>query len=85
MLYPLKPVTLKLHAQAFKKMQTIKFLIVKNAHIHGCLEYLLNSIVLDWANCSASFPSDFCPQELVCLNMPHCNIRIISYSSRYDY
>ncbi|KAK9987696.1 hypothetical protein SO802_027935 [Lithocarpus litseifolius] len=76
-LYPPKPATLKLHAQAFKKMQTIKFLMVKNVHIHGCLEYLPNSIVLlDWANCSVSLPSDFCPQQLVYLNMPHSNIRI---------
>ena len=77
MLYPPKPATLKLHAQAFKKMQTIKFLIVKNVHIHGCLEYLPNNLVLlDWANCSVSFPSNFCPQQLVYLNMPHSNIRI---------
>nr|XP_023887480.1 TMV resistance protein N-like [Quercus suber]XP_023912233.1 TMV resistance protein N-like [Quercus suber] len=77
MLYPPKPETLKLHAQAFKKMQTIKFLIVKNVHIHGCLEYLPNSLVLlDWANCSVSLPSDYCPQQLVYFNMPHSNIRI---------
>ena len=72
-----EPVTLEIHPQAFKKMETIKFLRVKNVHIDGCLEYLPNSIVLlDWANCSVSLPFDFCPQQLVYINMPHSNIII---------
>ena len=75
MLNPPEPITLEIHPQAFKKMETIKFLIVKNVHIDGCLEYLPNSIVwLDWANCSVSLPSNFCLQQLVYVNMPHSNI-----------
>ncbi|XP_050263117.1 disease resistance protein RUN1-like [Quercus robur] len=77
MMYSPEPITLEIHPQAFKKMETIKFLRVKNVHIDGCLEYLPNSIVLlDWANCSVSLPSDFCPQQLVYINMPHSNIII---------
>ena len=77
MLNPPKPITLEIHPQAFKKMETIKFLIVKNVHIDGCLEYLPNSIVLlDWANCYVSLPSNFFPQQLVYFNMPHSNIII---------
>ena len=77
MLNPPKPITLELHAQAFRRMENIKFLIVNNVYIDGSLEYLPNSIVLlDWANCSVSLPFDFCPQQLVYFNMPHSNIII---------
>ncbi|XP_065619771.1 disease resistance-like protein DSC1 [Quercus suber] len=77
MLYPPEPVTLKLHAQAFKRMENIKFLIVNNVYIDGCLEYLPNNLVLlDWPYCSVSLPSNFRPQQLVVFNMSHSNIRI---------
>ncbi|XP_050263108.1 TMV resistance protein N-like [Quercus robur] len=76
-LWPPRPVTLEVHAQAFRRMKNIKFLIVNNVYIDGFLEYLPNSLVLlDWPNWSLSLPSNFCPQQLVYLNMPHCNIRI---------
>ena len=77
MLYPPEPVTLKLHAQAFKRMKNIKFLIVNNVYIDGCLEYLPNNLVLlDWPYCSILVPSNFRLQQLVYFNMPHSNIRI---------
>ena len=77
MLNPPKPITLELHAQAFRRMKNIKFLIVNNVHIDGCLEYLPNSIVLlDLPNSSFSLPSNVCLQQLVYFNMLYSNIRI---------
>ena len=86
MLYPPKPATLKLHAQAFKKMQTIKFLIVKDVHIHGFLEYLPNSIVLlDWANCLFPCHPIFVLNSLSALTCHIVTLEYISYSRWYDY
>ena len=77
MLHPPKPVTLKLHAQAFRRMENIKFLIVNNVYIDGSLGYLPNNLVLlDWSYCSVSLPPNFCPQHLVALNMPFSLIRL---------
>ncbi|XP_050263122.1 disease resistance protein RPV1-like [Quercus robur] len=77
MLYSPKPITLELHAQAFRRMRNIKFLILNNVHIDGCLEYFPNSLVLlDLYNCSFSLPSNGYPQQLVYFNMPYSNIRI---------
>ncbi|KAK4562172.1 hypothetical protein RGQ29_004870 [Quercus rubra] len=77
MLYPPKPIMLELHAQAFRRMKNIKFLILNNVHIDGCLEYFPNSLVLlDLSNCSFSLPSNGYPQQLVYFNMPYSNIRI---------
>ncbi|XP_065616538.1 TMV resistance protein N [Quercus suber] len=74
MLQPLELelVVLKLHPQAFRRMENIKFFIVKNVHIFGQLEYFPNGIrLLDWPFYSSSLPSNFCPRQLVCLNMLH--------------
>ena len=77
MLCPPKLVTLELNAQAFRRMENIKFLIVNNVYMDGCLEYLPNSLVLlDWPNCFFSLPSNFCPQQLVYFNMPFSLIRL---------
>lgn len=68
----LEPVELKLHPQAFKRMENIKFFIVKNVRIGSRLEYFPNGIrLLDWPFYSSSLPSNFCPQQLVYLNMTH--------------
>ena len=59
MLYSPKPITLELHAQAFRRMKNNKFLILNNVHIDGCLEYLPNSLVLlELSHCSFSLPSN---------------------------
>ncbi|XP_050239936.1 probable WRKY transcription factor 19 isoform X2 [Quercus robur] len=68
----LVPVQLQLHPQAFRRMENIKFLIFKNVYVGNRLEYLPNGIrFLDWPFYSFSLPSNFCPRQLVCLNMPH--------------
>ncbi|KAK9992225.1 hypothetical protein SO802_027210 [Lithocarpus litseifolius] len=68
----LEPVELKLHPQAFRRMENIKFFIVKNVHIGSQFEYFPNGIrLLDWPFYSFPLPSNFCPRQLVCLNMPH--------------
>ncbi|KAK7835219.1 putative pre-mrna-splicing factor atp-dependent rna helicase deah5 [Quercus suber] len=71
-------ITLEVHAQGFRRMKNIKFLIVNNVYIDGFLEYLPNNLVLlDWPNWSLSLPSNFCPQQLVYFNMPHSNISLL--------
>ena len=56
----LELVKLKLHPQAFKRMENIKFFIVKNVRIGSRLEYFPNGIrLLDWPFYSSSVPSKF--------------------------
>ena len=46
MLHLPDPITLQLHAKAFRKMKNLKFLMVHNVHICGELEYLPNGLTL---------------------------------------
>ena len=71
------PVTVQLHAKAFKKMGNLKFLIVRNVLISEKLEYLPNGLkLLEWHQYPFSLPSKYCPQQLVVLEMPHSCIRL---------
>uniref|UniRef100_A0A2N9GMV6 TIR domain-containing protein n=1 Tax=Fagus sylvatica TaxID=28930 RepID=A0A2N9GMV6_FAGSY len=72
-----KPVTLQVHAKAFKRMKNLKLLIVHNVRICEALECLPNGLrLLDWPDYSFPLPSTFCPQQLFKLNMPRSHIRL---------
>ncbi|XP_075658526.1 disease resistance protein RUN1-like [Castanea sativa] len=67
-----KSTMVQLEAQIFHKMKNLRFLIIRNVHFHGGLEYLPNGLrLLDWdAYPFSSLPSSFCPKKLVVLQMP---------------
>ena len=77
MLHLPNPITVQLHTKAFKKMENLKFLMVSNVLISKEIKYLPNGLkLLEWDQYPFSLPSNFCPQELVVLNMPHSYIRL---------
>ncbi|XP_030942177.1 TMV resistance protein N-like [Quercus lobata] len=72
-----KPITVTLAPTAFKRMRNLKFLIVDNVHICEELKYLPNGLrFLQLPNYPFSLPSNFCPQKLVALEMPHSRIQL---------
>nr|XP_023895178.1 uncharacterized protein LOC112007107 [Quercus suber]XP_023895179.1 uncharacterized protein LOC112007107 [Quercus suber]XP_023895180.1 uncharacterized protein LOC112007107 [Quercus suber] len=72
-----KLITVTLAAKAFKRMRNLKFLIVDNVHICEELKYLPNGLrLLHLPNYPFPLPSNFCPQKLVTLEMPHSRIRL---------
>ena len=74
--YP-NPITVKLHAKAFKRMENLKFLIVRNVHICEELKILPRGLrLLEWPGYHFSLPSKYCPQQLVAFGMPHSHIRL---------
>ena len=67
---------MQLHAGAFKMMENLEFLMVRNVLISEELKYLPNGLkVFEWDQYPFSLPSNFCPQKLVVLEMPRssCN------------
>ncbi|XP_075638429.1 TMV resistance protein N-like [Castanea sativa] len=71
------PITVQLHAKAFKKMKNLKFLMVHNVLVSKELKYLPNELkILEWHKYPFSLPSNYCPQQLVVLEMPHSCIRL---------
>nr|XP_023911110.1 disease resistance-like protein DSC2 isoform X3 [Quercus suber] len=77
MLHSPNPITVQLHAKAFKKMENLKFLMVRNVLISEELKYLPNELtILDWDPYPFSLPSNFCPQQLVVLETPSSCIRL---------
>ena len=72
-----KPTKVTLAANTFKRMRNLKFLIVDNVHICEELEYLPNGLrLLHLPNYHFPSPSNFCPQKLVTLEMPHSRIQL---------
>ena len=71
------PITVQLHAKAFKKMENLKFLMVHNVLIPKELKYLPNGLkLLEWHEYPFSLPSNYCPQQLVVLEMLCSCIRL---------
>ena len=71
------PKTVRLHVEAFKKMENLKFLMVRNVIISEELTYLPNGLkLLEWHEYPFSLPSKYCPQQLVVLEMPSSCIRL---------
>ncbi|XP_050240933.1 TMV resistance protein N-like [Quercus robur] len=66
-----KPVTMKLQGEPFERMKNLKFLFVENVHICGEFQYLPHGLRLfEWHEFPfSSWPSKYCPQKLVALNM----------------
>ena len=76
MLHSPQPVKVQLHTEAFKKMENLKFLKVKNVDICEPLEFLPHSLVfLEWPNYPIHWPSKYFPEQLVAIEMPHSCIR----------
>ena len=77
MLHSPNPITVQLYTKAFKKMENLKFLMVSNVLISEEIKYLPNGLkLLKWDQYHFSLPSNFCPQELVELEMPQSCIRL---------
>ena len=77
MLHSPNPITVQLHAKAFKRMENLKFLIVRNVHICEELKFLPNGLrLLECTGYHFSLPSKYCPQQLVAFGMPHSHIRL---------
>ncbi|KAL4605423.1 hypothetical protein ACB092_09G027700 [Castanea dentata] len=71
------PITVQLHAKAFKKMKNLKFLMVHNVLVSEELKYLPNGLkILEWHGYPFSLPSNYCPQQLVVLKMQDSCIRL---------
>ena len=71
------PITVQLHAKAFKMMENLKFLMVRNVLISKKLKYLPNGLkLLEWDEYHFSLPSNYCPQQLVELGMRRSCIRL---------
>ena len=65
-----KPETMKLQGEPFERMKNLKFLWVENVHICEEFQYLPNELrLLVWPQFPFSWPSKYCPQKLVTLNM----------------
>ena len=77
MLHSPQSVKVQLHTKAFKKMENLKFLIVENVHICKSLEFLPNSLIfVKWPNYPFHWPSEYFPEQLVAIKMPHSCIRL---------
>ena len=73
----LEPLTVSLKASAFKKMENLKVLIVKNVQNSKKLKYLSNELRwFEWSGYNFSLPSKFCPQKLVGLEVSNSCIRL---------
>ncbi|KAM4089960.1 hypothetical protein ACJW30_09G023800 [Castanea mollissima] len=71
------PITVQLQAKAFKKMKNLKFLMVRNVLVSKELKYLPNGLkILEWHKYPFPLPSNYFPQQLVVLKMPHSCIRL---------
>ena len=71
MLHSPNPITVQLHAKAFKTMENLKFLIVRNVHICEEFKFLPNGLrLLEWPGYHFSLPSKFSPKQLFALGMP---------------
>ncbi|KAL4642315.1 hypothetical protein ACB092_02G007200, partial [Castanea dentata] len=72
-----KPRTVSLRASAFKKMENLKFLIVKNVQTSKELKYLSNELRLfECSGSNFSLASKFCPSKLVGLEVSNSCIRL---------
>ena len=72
-----EPITVSLKDSAFKKMENLKFLIVKNVQTSKKLKYLSNELRLfKWSGYNFSLPSKFCPHKLVRLEVSNGCIRL---------
>ncbi|XP_030926682.1 disease resistance-like protein DSC1 isoform X2 [Quercus lobata] len=70
-------ITVKLHDEAFKKMENLKFLMVRNVIISEELIYLPNGLkLLEWHEYPFPLPSNYRPQQLVVLEMPRSCSRL---------
>ena len=77
MLHSPNPIIVQLHAKAFKRMENLKFFIVRNVHICEELKFLPNGLrLLEWPGYHFSLPSKYCPQQLVAFGIPHSHIRL---------
>ena len=71
MLHPPELVHVQLHPDVFKKMENLKILIVDNIHVGEAIQYFPDGIkIFRWPKYPFRLPSNYCPQQLVGLDMP---------------
>ena len=72
------PTTVQLHAEAFKKMENLKYLIVHNVLISEELKYLPNVLkLLEWPKYHFSLPSNFPAKQLVKLEILYGDNKLV--------
>uniref|UniRef100_A0A7N2LHW1 TIR domain-containing protein n=2 Tax=Quercus lobata TaxID=97700 RepID=A0A7N2LHW1_QUELO len=77
MLYSPTLKQVRLHPEAFKMMENLIFLMVDNVEISEALTYLPSGLrLLEWPKYPFNFPSNYCPQQLVALEMRGSCIRL---------
>ena len=77
MLHSPQSVNVQLHTEAFRRMEDLKFLIIENVHISELLEFLPNKLILlKWPHYPFCWPSKYCPEQLVSIEMPCSRIRL---------
>ena len=77
MLHSPTPVQVRLHPEVFKMMENLKFLMVNNVQISEELTYLPSGLrLLEWQKYPFNFPSNYCPQQLVALEVQESCIRL---------
>ena len=70
-------VQVRLHPEAFKMMENLIFLMVDNVEISEELTYFPSGLkLLEWPKYPFDFPSNYCPQQLVALEMRGSCIRL---------
>ena len=75
-----QPITVKLHIEAFERMENLKFLMVDNIHIYQPLKYLPNGLrFLKWPKYPFPLPSKYGFQQLVIMEIPHGRINIFEF------
>ncbi|XP_030946549.1 TMV resistance protein N-like [Quercus lobata] len=83
MLHPRVLVHVPLHPDVFKRMENLKLLLVDNIHIGEAIQNLPNGIrFLSWPKYPFLLPSNFYPQQLVCLDMPCSRIELEGLCNR---
>ena len=77
MLHSPNPITIQLHAEAFERMDNLKFLVVHNVQVSKELKYLPNGLRLfEWPEYHFSFPTKYSPEQLVALEISHSSFKL---------
>ena len=77
MLHLPQPVKVQLHTEGFRRMENLKFLIVKNVHICEPFEFLPHGLIyLKWPIYPSHWPFKYFPKQLVVFEVPRSRIRL---------
>ena len=75
MLHPPELVHVQLHPYVFIRMENLKILIVGNICVGEAIQYFPDGItIFRWPKYPFRLPSNYCPRQLVGLDMPYSRI-----------